>query len=111
MKLIKIYYIITLTSILISQNSIDNSRQNAITNSIKEVGPAVVGINVKGIEFQSPFRFMPFRPIEVESNGSGVVISPDGYVLTNTHEVENSSKITVTLSGGDEYDAERMRIL
>ena len=86
MKLIKIYCIIALTGILVSQKSIDNSRQNAITNSIKEVGPAVVGINVKGIEFQSPFRFMPFRPIEVESNGSGVVISPDGYITVSyTH--------------------------
>ena len=106
MKLIKIYCIIALTGILVSQKSIDNSRQNAITNSIKEVGPAVVGINVKGIEFQSPFRFMPFRPIEVESNGSGVVISPDGYIITNYHVVENASKIIVTITGGKQYDAE-----
>ena len=42
----------------------------------------------------------------MKSSGSGVVISPDGYVLTNTHVVENASKITVTLSGGEEYDAE-----
>ena len=106
MKLIKIYCIIALTGILVSQKSIDNSRQNAITNSIKEVGPAVVGINVKGIEFQSPFRFMTFRPIEVESNGSGVVISPDGYIITNYHVVENASKIIVTITGGKQYDAE-----
>ena len=95
MKLIKIYCIIALTGILVSQKSIDNSRQNAITNSIKEVGPAVVGINVKGIEFQSPFRFMPFRPIEVESNGSGVVISPDGYIITNYHVIKGKEKIEV----------------
>jgi len=105
MKLIKIYYFFALTGILISQNSIDNSRQNAITSAIKEVGPAVVGINVKGIEFQSPFRFMSI-PIEVESNGSGVVISPDGYIITNYHVVENASKIIATLSGGKQFDAE-----
>ena len=61
---------------------------------------------MKGIEFQSPFRFMPFRPIEVESNGSGVVISPDGYIITNYHVVENASKIIVTITGGKQYDAE-----
>ena len=106
MKLIKIYLIIALVGILLSQNSIDYSRQNAITSAIKKVGPAVVGINVKGIEFQSSFRFMPFRPIEVESKGSGVVISPDGYVITNYHVVENASKIIVTLAGGKKFDAE-----
>ena len=42
----------------------------------------------------------------MKSSGSGVVISPDGYVLTNTHVVEKASKITVTLSGGEEYNAE-----
>ena len=48
MKLIKIYFIIALFGILLSQNSVDYSRQNAITSAIKEVGPAVVGINVNG---------------------------------------------------------------
>ena len=42
----------------------------------------------------------------MKSSGSGVVISPDGYVLTNTHVVEKASKITVTLSGGETFDAE-----
>ena len=106
MKLIKIYFIIALVGILLSQNSVDYSRQNAITSAIKEVGPAVVGINVKGIEFQTPFRFMPFRTIEVESIGSGEVISPDGYIITNNHVVENASKIFVTLAGGKQFDAE-----
>mgnify|MGYP001299578778 FL=1 len=43
---------------------------------------------------------------EVKSSGSGVVISPDGYVVTNDHVVENASKIIVTLPGGNEYEAE-----
>ena len=34
------------------------------------------------------------------------MIIPDGYDLTNTHVVEKASKITVTLSGGETYDAE-----
>ena len=36
----------------------------------------------------------------------GVVVSPDGYVITNDHVVENASKIIVTLPGGKEYNAE-----
>ena len=42
----------------------------------------------------------------MKGSGSGVVISPDGYVLTNDHVIENASKIIVTLPGGEEYNAE-----
>ncbi|GIR96391.1 hypothetical protein CM15mP99_0260 [bacterium] len=46
------------------------------------------------------------RQREVKGFWIGVVISPDGYVLTNDQVVENADKIIVTLPGGAEYDAE-----
>lgn len=38
--------------------------------------------------------------------GSGVIISPDGYIVTNNHVVADASKITVTLNDKRMYDAE-----
>jgi len=38
--------------------------------------------------------------------GSGVILSKDGYVLTNNHVIEGADEITVTTSKGDEYEAE-----
>ncbi len=97
---------------LFAQPNVDSSRKTAITRAIEKVGPAVACINVQqnvsAYTTSDPF-FRYFFPPEIypmKSSGSGVVISPDGYVLTNTHVVENASKITVTLSGGEEYDAE-----
>ena len=97
---------------LFAQPNVDSSRKTAITRAIEKVGPAVACINVEqnvsAYTTSDPF-FRYFFPPEIypmKSSGSGVVISPDGYVLTNTHVVENASRISVTLSGGDEYDAE-----
>ena len=105
-----------LCSVIIGQKGLFQSRENALTRAIKFVSPAVASINVvqlKEVSRTSPFYdpfFQHFFPYElhrqrVKSSGSGVVISPDGYVLTNYHVVENALEIIVTLPGGEEYEA------
>ncbi len=44
-------------------------------------------------------------PRERKSGGSGVIISPDGYIVTNNHVIENASKIKVTLENRKTYQA------
>ena len=96
---------------------INSSRENAITRAIQKVGPAVASINVIQVKqyrnssfIDDPlFRFLfpeePYRQ-RVPSLGSGIVISPDGYIITNQHVVEDAAQILVTLPGGKEYDGE-----
>ena len=111
-KLVIILSITIFSGHIAAQRSIDKSRETVITQAIKKIGPAVASINVMQKISLYPISdpiFRHFFPPEIypmKSSGSGVVISPDGYVLTNTHVIENASKITVTLSGGNEYDAE-----
>ena len=103
------------------QTEINNSRQNAITRAIDEVSPAVAGINVTAIKeyvsqpfFNDPLWNMLFPEQiyrrRVKSLGSGVVISSDGYVVTNAHVVEGAEEIIVTLIGGKEYKAKLVGI-
>jgi serine protease Do len=85
----------------------------------KEVEPAVVNINTEQIihnaqaPMQDPFRQFfggqdPFgfffgqmpRDLRQKSLGSGFVVAPDGYILTNNHVVENASSIKVKLDDG-----------
>ena len=39
------------------------------------------------------------------SYGSGVIMTADGYIMTNAHVVDGATRVKVTLSGGESYDA------
>ncbi|MGD9689112.1 MAG: Do family serine endopeptidase [Phycisphaerales bacterium] len=62
--------------------------------------------------FGDLFRFFPNirpqmpmrRPVQ-QSMGSGIVVSADGYILTNNHVIDNASKVEVTLSDDSKYVA------
>lgn len=103
-----------------STSDIAASRQNAITRAVARISPAVVGINVIEVrEFRDPFHnFFGNDPFfrqffgdrtyrqEVKGLGSGFIISPDGYIITNDHVAGNASAITVTLTSGERLKAD-----
>jgi serine protease Do len=102
-----------------NNDEITNSRSNIITETVKNVSPSIVGINVIEIrEYKDPFfsffddpffqRFFGNRGTynqEVKGLGSGYIISSDGYIVTNDHVAGNATKITVTLTDGRSFDA------
>jgi serine protease Do len=46
------------------------------------------------------------QPREMRGYGSGVIISPDGYIITNNHVVENAEKVNVKLNDNREFEAQ-----
>jgi serine protease Do len=48
----------------------------------------------------------PRQPQRRVSSGSGFIITPDGYILTNNHVVEGATKLQVTLDTGEKYEAD-----
>lgn len=90
--------------ILFSGRAKQQFTSSAPTNFIdaaQEGRPAVVYIRAIGENSLSSFRNSDFS----SSSGSGVIISPDGYIATNNHVVENSKNIKVTLNDNREFKA------
>jgi putative serine protease PepD len=65
-----------------------------------QAAPAVANILTRTLEYDV---FM--EPVPVEGAGSGFVIDPRGYILTNFHVVQGAQNISVTLGDRSHYDA------
>jgi len=104
-------------------NEIAGQRANAIVMAAREISPAVVSVSVIQTKvvatspFFSPFDdsffrdfFRDFAPEyyykkRVKNLGSGIIINPDGYVLTNEHVVAHATDIDVTVPDSRQYKA------
>lgn len=62
--------------------------------------------------YYNPFNDLFFgrqstpEKFEVEGSGSGVILTEDGYIVTNNHVIKGAKTIVVTTSNNDEYEAE-----
>ena len=98
----------------------NDNRRTPIVKAVERVGVSVVNINTEEVApaVRNPFRdsrnpffdhffkeFFPSRDNNRRSLGSGVIIHPEGYILTNEHVVSKATIIKVTLIDKREFDA------
>ena len=118
---------------LMSENYLENEYQKSKQNNFKHVSmsednsagmsdmtiaaeiglPAVVHIKTSYNQpnytlYDFIFNTTPRSTIPVQSSGSGVIISNDGYIVTNNHVIENAEIIEVVLSDKKSYPAKLM---
>jgi S1-C subfamily serine protease len=73
-----------------SDRELLDAYSRAVIQVVDTVGPAVVNIGVGRAT----------RRGEQNGAGSGVVIAPDGYILTNSHVVHDATRLTITFTDG-----------
>ena len=71
-------------------------------NAVRIASPAVV--NVYNRSFSSA-SINEDEQLQVNNLGSGVIMSKDGYILTNKHVIQNADEIVVALQNGNIYEA------
>src|SRR5277367_1182919 len=77
-----------------SDDELLDSYSQSVTRAVEKVGPAVVNIRIQKSSRESQ------RGGESGGSGSGFVIAPDGFILTNSHVVHGADKLEVTLADG-----------
>jgi serine protease Do len=117
--LVKLQILIIFLFVSVTWAENDN-RRTPIVKAVERVGASVVNINTKEVvpAVRNPFRdsrnpffdqffkeLFPSRDNNRRSLGSGVIIHPEGYILTNEHVVSNATIIKVTLIDNREFDA------
>lgn len=100
---------VVLTNLMTSEGYPD------FTDAAERSVDGVVHVKTKTLSRQqsiSPFDFFfgfgdraPSQPREQVGFGSGVIISKDGYIITNNHVVENANEVSVSLNDNREFTA------
>lgn len=92
---------------------------DAFSNLAEKAKPATVSIKctmcTQNSDFANPFDmfgddflkkfFGQQQPQQQQAGGSGFLVSPDGYIVTNNHVVKDATQLTVVLNDGKEFNA------
>lgn len=98
----------------ITPREISGGHNNQVHAAAQKVSEYVVNIDTVGKPVRQfggsdDFFGFPFggQPEEVvpKGQGSGVIFTPDGYIVTNNHVVKDAAKLTVTLKDGRQFTA------
>ena len=97
------------------QRAVTQSRRTAIVNAVERASPSVVNISaIRSVmqrtffdEYFQDFGFdiSPIPKRHLREVGSGVIISKEGYILTNHHVVEQAEEIRIAIADGREFGA------
>ena len=107
--------LVTRAPVLAEPGEPARSRRTHVVEAVERVGPAVVNISAEELvvvrpdpffnDFFGRFSQPRQRQYKRTSLGSGVIVRPEGYVVTNSHVVARGDRITIVLADEREFEA------
>ncbi len=88
-----------------SAQQVTTNSNSAVIAAVKRVGPAVVTV-INTMPEQQTFGFFGGSMQQPKASGSGVVISPQGYIVTNNHVVDGYQTLEVVFADGTQVPAQ-----
>lgn len=84
------------------RDGIGNDEREVVSyrDAVRVASPAVVNV------YNQAFASNSNNSLQVNNLGSGVIMSRDGYILTNKHVIQNADQIVVALQTGKVYEAQ-----
>ncbi len=79
-----------------SSSEPEKSKELTTVEIVEKVRPSVVDVLI----------YRSYDTIRAAGEGSGVIMTEDGYIITNAHVISSAAAVTVTLSDGSSYPAE-----
>lgn len=103
-------------NVTLLSNSNYTGTQLNVSQIASKVGPSCVGVinktKVSPKKYYDPFSGRYYYSSDAgtdelveQGSGSGIIVSADGYIVTNQHVIDGASEISVILNTGDEYRA------
>jgi len=89
-------------------SSYEKKGKSFVRDAVRSVGSSVVKIDCEREvpQFMSIFADSFRDGDTIKVSGSGILVSKDGYLITNAHVVEQAKKVTITLSNGRSFKAQ-----
>lgn len=99
------------TTFPVSYHSNSSYEAPDLTKAAEKTVHAVVHVKNTSLIERQPRNLFEFyygggQPRAKIGTGSGVIISPDGYIITNNHVIENATDLEITLNNNQIYEAE-----
>jgi S1-C subfamily serine protease len=82
-----------------SDNTIEVDDSDTIAAAAAKVSPSVVSISTS-----NQVRSSYYSLSELSGAGTGIIVSEDGFIMTNSHVVENANSVSVIMSDGTTYN-------
>ncbi|SUU35681.1 periplasmic serine protease DegS [Actinobacillus seminis] len=94
--------IVILLALPFLRDGIGNDEREVVSyrDAVRVASPAVVNV------YNQAFASNSNNSLQVNNLGSGVIMSRDGYILTNKHVIQNADQIVVALQTGKVYEAQ-----